>query len=111
MTDVEEVRRIEEKDKNDILRYTYVFTDNEQSLIEDIINKYQSPSSYTFCLPIVPPKRCSDRVRRGLRDYIDYLFQDSVIEDIINEANTNRTLYKVELQCISVDVVQVCITF
>ena len=53
----------------------------------DLLNSTQS-SETTLYISIKPPMRCSDGKRRSnLMDYVDFLFGDQQIEDLIESEN------------------------
>jgi hypothetical protein len=56
-----------------------------------IIQKFNDPATLNITTPfsIDPPSgRCSDGKRRGVLDYLDFLFPDPDIEDLIAASNT-----------------------
>ncbi len=97
----------ETQDRIDILKYVFVTPEKENEFITQVIPNHTFPCYISFTLPIVPPSRCSDNVRRNLRDYIDYLFPGPFIEDLIQTANSTRTSYEVKLEIINADIAQV----
>jgi hypothetical protein len=104
------VQEKETQDRIDILKYVFVTPEKENELIKQTTPGHVLPCYINFVLPIVPPARCSDNVRRNLRDYIDFLFPGPFIEDLIRTSNLNRTSYDVNLEVINSDIVQITVT-
>jgi peroxiredoxin len=57
-----------------------------------ISNFFSDPTNVNIAVPFAftPPARCSDNKRRNFLDYVDFLFENPSIEDIVVTVNNTR---------------------
>jgi hypothetical protein len=66
--------------------------DNIKAIFANDVIEHYIPFS------IQVPNRCNDRVRRNLHDYIDYLFPDPFLEDLLNTNPSSPFVVTVDIR-------------
>ena len=66
-------------------RYAEVFQDAEANRLN-------------YSCWVEPPTRCSDGKRRGFLDYIDFLFPDTPLEDLLAQKAASGSTYRTIIQ-------------
>jgi site-specific DNA-adenine methylase len=65
-----------------------------------ITNFFSDPTNMNVSVPFFlhPPPRCSDNKRRNFSDYVDFLFEDPPIEDVVTTVNNMRAEFTMKLE-------------
>ncbi len=58
---------------------------------------FSNPDLHSCCFSFsaAPPTRCSDRVRRRFVEYVDFLFDETTFEEMIDQENTRTNKYTI----------------
>jgi hypothetical protein len=78
-----------------ILRRCFVTEEDVQ--IQTTFFEESNNTTYTYGLYVIPVGRCSDKKFRGFHDYIDFLFPDKHIDELVEASNTPDRMFTTTL--------------